>query len=69
MTAARVETASFEEFLDGELGDTLGDLGPADERPARSSEGDRGPRRNPRRGGGGGAAKRSLLKPPGSIRA
>ncbi|MEY2472819.1 MAG: polyribonucleotide nucleotidyltransferase [Actinomycetota bacterium] len=48
-----VATASFEEFLDGELGDSLGDLGPAEERPARSND-DRGPRRNPRRGGGGG---------------
>ncbi|HVV35836.1 MAG TPA: polyribonucleotide nucleotidyltransferase [Acidimicrobiales bacterium] len=46
-----VATASFEEFLDEELGDSLGDLGPAEERAPRS-EGDRGPRRNPRRGGG-----------------
>jgi polyribonucleotide nucleotidyltransferase len=44
-----VATASFEDFLDNELGDTLGDLGPAEERPARSDSGDRGPRRNPRR--------------------
>jgi polyribonucleotide nucleotidyltransferase len=49
-----VASASFEEFLDGELGDSLGDLGPAEERPARSEgDRDRGPRRNPRRGGGG----------------
>ncbi len=46
--AGAVATASFEEFLEGEIGDTLGDLGPADERPARSDD-DRGPRRNPRR--------------------
>jgi polyribonucleotide nucleotidyltransferase len=46
-----VASASFEEFLDGELGDTLGDLGPAEERAPRSESrgGDRGPRRNPRR--------------------
>jgi polyribonucleotide nucleotidyltransferase len=45
-----VATASFEDFLEGELGDTLGDLGPAEERPARSEGSrDRGPRRNPRR--------------------
>jgi polyribonucleotide nucleotidyltransferase len=53
-----VATASFEEFLDGELGDSLGDLGPAEERPARSEgDRDRGPRRNPRRGGGGGGRR------------
>jgi polyribonucleotide nucleotidyltransferase len=55
-----VATASFEEFLDAELGDSLGDLGPADERPARTDDGgDRGPRRNPRRGGGGGGRGRN----------
>ncbi|HUR77162.1 MAG TPA: polyribonucleotide nucleotidyltransferase [Acidimicrobiales bacterium] len=44
-----VATASFEDFLDQEIGDSLGDLGPAEESPARSDDGDRGPRRNPRR--------------------
>jgi polyribonucleotide nucleotidyltransferase len=44
-----VSTASFEDFLEGELGDSLGDLGPAEEKPAREERGDRGPRRNPRR--------------------
>jgi hypothetical protein len=44
-------TASFEDFLEGELGDSLGELGPAEERAPRSEGrgGDRGPRRNPRR--------------------
>ncbi len=44
-----VATASFEEFLDAEIGDSLGDLGPAEQRPPREDRGDRGPRRNPRR--------------------
>ena len=44
-----VASASFEDFLDGEIGDSLGDLGPAEEKPAREDRGDRGPRRNPRR--------------------
>ncbi|MDP1792840.1 MAG: S1 RNA-binding domain-containing protein, partial [Acidimicrobiales bacterium] len=44
-----VATASFEDFLEGELGDSLGDLGPAEEKPAGEDRGDRGPRRNPRR--------------------
>ncbi|MEY2470314.1 MAG: polyribonucleotide nucleotidyltransferase, partial [Actinomycetota bacterium] len=45
-----VATASFDEFLEAELGDSLGDLGPE---TASSDRGDSGPRRNPRRGGGG----------------
>jgi polyribonucleotide nucleotidyltransferase len=53
--APAAASASFEDFLDAEIGDSLGDLGPAEERPARSD--DRGPRRNPRRGGGGGRGR------------
>jgi polyribonucleotide nucleotidyltransferase len=49
--APAAASASFEEFLDQEIGDSLGDLGPAEQGAPRSESrgGDRGPRRNPRR--------------------
>jgi polyribonucleotide nucleotidyltransferase len=55
-TDTAAATASFDDFLEAELGDSLGDLGPASEAPADRG-GDGGPRRNPRRGGGGGRSR------------
>jgi polyribonucleotide nucleotidyltransferase len=50
------ETASFEDFFEAEARSTFGDLGPAEAGARRGGDdhgdrGDRGPRRNPRRGG------------------
>jgi polyribonucleotide nucleotidyltransferase len=52
-TGAGSEVASFEDFFEEEARSTFGDLGPAETGARRGGDdrGDRGPRRNPRRGG------------------
>jgi polyribonucleotide nucleotidyltransferase len=51
--AAGTDMASFEDFFEEEARSTFGDLGPAETGARRGGDdrGDRGPRRNPRRGG------------------